>query len=148
MTNAASNSFAMVIEPRGRAVLCVWAALPGAALAPFMFWQGLAAGLAFCALWAALDFCIWARACSFVAAVEPGMLEINVGIVFRTCRVVRQSGVSSALLIHTPLLRLAGASFLLVRTPGGAVFLPAVGQGQAERLYRLLLPPAEGGRLP
>ena len=129
-------------------MLCLWFALPGLLLAPFLFWQGVVPGLVFCAVWALLDFCVWARSCSFVADVEPGTLEIDVGIVFRSSRIIRQSGISSALLFRTPLLRLAQASFLLILTPCGAVVLPAVQQDQAERLYRLLLPPAKEGTTP
>jgi len=30
---------AVIIPPTGRAVLCVWAAVPGLFAAPFVFWQ-------------------------------------------------------------------------------------------------------------
>ena len=32
---------ALIIPPKGRAVLCVWAAVPGVFCAPFVFWQSL-----------------------------------------------------------------------------------------------------------
>ena len=51
---------AVIIPPSGRAVLCVWAAVPGLFAAPFVFWQSLAAGAGFCLLWAALLYCLWA----------------------------------------------------------------------------------------
>ena len=38
---------ALIIPPKGRAVLCVWAAVPGVFCAPFVFWQSLFAGLYF-----------------------------------------------------------------------------------------------------
>ena len=45
---------ALVLPPRARRVLCVWAAVPGLVCAPFAFWQSVWAGAAFCAVWAAL----------------------------------------------------------------------------------------------
>ena len=30
---------ALILPPRARAVLCVWAAVPGLLCAPFVFWQ-------------------------------------------------------------------------------------------------------------
>ena len=38
---------ALIIPPKGRAVLCVWAAVPGVFCAPFVFWQSLFAGCIF-----------------------------------------------------------------------------------------------------
>lgn len=43
---------ALVIPPRGRAVLCVWAGVPGLVCAPFVFWQSIAAG---CVFWRGVD---------------------------------------------------------------------------------------------
>ena len=45
---------ALILPPRARAVLCVWAAVPGLLCAPFVFWQSLIAGLCFCAVWGLL----------------------------------------------------------------------------------------------
>lgn len=45
---------ALILPPRARAVLCVWAAVPGLLCAPFVFWQSLFAGLCFCGLWCLL----------------------------------------------------------------------------------------------
>ena len=39
---------ALVLPPRARWVLCVWAAVPGLVCAPFAFWQSLWAGAVFC----------------------------------------------------------------------------------------------------
>ena len=67
---------ALVIPPRGRAVLCVWAGVPGLVCAPFVFWQSIAAGCIFCALWAGLVFAVWARACSFAALLTARDLAV------------------------------------------------------------------------
>lgn len=133
---------AVIIEPRGRAVLCLWAALPGLVAAPFLFWQGIVPGLLFCALWAALDFCIWARACSFVAAVTPQTLTVQAGIAFCTSYTLPRQGITAVLRLDSLLLRLAGASVLAVFTPGLFVLLPAIPKEQAKALCAALLPTA------
>lgn len=142
MTRADALPSAVIIEPRGRAVLCLWAAVPGLIAAPFLFWQGLLPGLLFCALWAALVFCVWARACSFVAAVTPQVLHVQAGIAFYTSHTLPRGGITSVLRIDTPLLRLAGASLLVVSSPGLRALLPAIPRPQAQALCAALLPAA------
>ena len=39
MTERELRRTAVIIPPKGRAVLCVWAAVPGLLAAPFVFWQ-------------------------------------------------------------------------------------------------------------
>ncbi len=138
---------AVIIQPQGRAVLCLWAVIPGLIAAPFLFWQGLLWGLAFCALWAALVFCVWARACSFVAAVTPQVLLVQSGIAFYVSRTLPRAGITSVLRIDSPLLRLAGASVLVVFSPGLCTILPAIPRPQAQALCAALLPKTglEGG---
>lgn len=63
MTEQELRRTAVIIPPTGRAVLCVWAAVPGLFAAPFVFWQSVAAGAGFCLLWGFLVYCLWARAC-------------------------------------------------------------------------------------
>lgn len=69
MTEQELRRTAVIIPPTGRAVLCVWAAVPGLFAAPFVFWQSVAAGAGFCLLWGFLVYCLWARACSFAAVL-------------------------------------------------------------------------------
>ena len=69
MTEQELRRTAVIIPPTGRAVLCVWAAVPGLFAAPFVFWQSIAAGAGFCLLWGFLVYCLWARACSFAAVL-------------------------------------------------------------------------------
>ena len=71
---------ALILPPRARAVLCVWAAVPGLLCAPFVFWQSLFAGLCFCAVWGLLVLALRLRACSFVAALSPRSLTVQAGI--------------------------------------------------------------------
>ena len=65
---------ALVLPPRARRVLCVWAAVPGLVCAPFAFWQSLWAGAVFCVVWAALVALVRARCCS------PGLQLVLPGI--------------------------------------------------------------------
>lgn len=65
---------ALIIPPKGRAVLCVWAAVPGVFCAPFVFWQSLFAGCIFCALWVCLVFAAWAEPAALPQCSPPGTL--------------------------------------------------------------------------
>lgn len=110
---------ALILPPRARAVLCVWAAIPGLLCAPFVFWQSLFAGLCFCAVWGLLVLALRLRACSFVAALSPRSLTVQAGIAFPVLRQIPRRAVTGVQLLRTPLLWLAGASVLLVHCPGG-----------------------------
>ena len=115
---------ALILPPRARAVLCVWAAIPGLLCAPFVFWQSLFAGLCFCAVWGLLVLALRLRACSFVAALSPRSLTVQAGIAFPVLRQIPRRAVTGVQLLRTPLLWLAGASVLLVHCPGGLLVLP------------------------
>lgn len=71
---------ALVLPPRARRVLCVWAAVPGLVCAPFAFWQSVWAGTVFCAVWAAMVALVRARCCSFVAALTADSVTVQSGI--------------------------------------------------------------------
>ena len=82
MTERELRRTALIIPPRGRAVLCCWAAIPGLLAAPFVFWQSLPAGVVFCLLWAALVAVVYQRACSYAAALGAETLTVYSGIAF------------------------------------------------------------------
>ena len=128
----------LILPPRARDVLCLWAAVPGLLCAPFVFWQSVAAGVCFCAVWAALVLALRLRACSFVAALSPRSLTVQVGIAFPVLRQVPRRSVTGVQLLRTPLLWLAGASVLIVRSPGGLLVLPGVPSVQADALAAIL----------
>ena len=138
MTEQELRRTAIVIQPRGRAVLCVWAAMPGLLLAPFVFWQSLWAGGVFCAVWAALIFLLRARACSFAAVLGARTLTVYSGIALPLRQVLPRRAVTGVQQLRTPLLRLAGASVLLIAAPGARLLLPAVPAAQAGALAHAL----------
>lgn len=138
MTEHALRRTALVIPPRGRAVLCGWAAIPGLLTAPFVFWQSAAAGCGFCLVWAGLVFLLRARACSYAAVLGERTLTIYAGIAFPIRRVLPRRAVTSIQQLRSPLLRLAGASVLLISAPGARVVIPAVPADQAAALAHAL----------
>ena len=138
MTEQELRRTAIVIQPRGRAVLCVWAAVPGLLLAPFVFWQSVWAGGVFCAVWAARVFLVRARACSFAAVLGARTLTVYSGIALPLRQVLPRRAVTGVQQLRTPLLRLAGASVLLIAAPGARLLLPAVPAAQAGALAHAL----------
>ena len=138
MTEQELRRTAIVIQPRGRAVLCVWAAMPGLLLAPFVFWQSIWAGGVFCAVWAALVFLVRVRACSFAAVLGARTLTVYSGIALPLRQVLPRRAVTGVQQLRTPLLRLAGASVLLIAAPGARLLLPAVPAAQAGALAHAL----------
>lgn len=129
---------ALIIPPRGRAVLCVWAGVPGLVCAPFVFWQSIAAGCIFCALWAGLVFAVWARACSFTAVLTARNTAVRAGIAVPITRQLPRRAVTGVWMLRTPLLWLAGCSVLVVRCPGAQLILPGVPARQAQALAAAL----------
>ena len=129
---------ALVIPPRGRAVLCVWAGVPGLVCAPFVFWQSIAAGCIFCALWAGLVFAVWARACSFTAVLTARNTAVRAGIAVPITRQLPRRAVTGVWALRTPLLWMAGCSLLIVRSPGAQLILPGVPARQAQALAAAL----------
>ena len=128
MTEGELRRTALVIPPKGRAVLSIWAAAVGLFLAPFAFWQGIAAGVVFCLLWAGLVALLRARACSYAAVLGAQTLTIYVGIVFPVRRVVPRRAVTGIQ------QRRAGVTVLVISAPGARVLVPAVPAAQAAAL--------------
>lgn len=138
MTERELRRTALIIPPRGRVVLCCWAAIPGLLAAPFVFWQSLPAGMVFCLLWAALVAVVYQRACSYAAALGAETLTVYSGIVFPLRRAIRRRAVTGLFRLRTPLLRLAGVSVVVITAPGTQLILPAVPAEQAAALTHAL----------
>lgn len=130
---------ALILPPKARRVLCLWAAVPGVLCAPFAFWQSLAAGCVFCLLWAALVVVIWVRACSFVAALREQNITIQVGVAFPVLRQIPRRAVTGVQLLRTPLLWMSGCTVLIVRSPGLLLALPGIPVEQASALAAVLM---------
>lgn len=130
---------ALIIPPKGRAVLCIWASVPGVFCAPFVFWQGLLVGCVFCVLWAGFVFAVWARACSFAALLTAQNTAVRAGIAVPITRQLPRRAVTGVWALRTPLLWLAGCSVLVVRGPGVQLVLPGVDALQAQALAAVLL---------
>lgn len=118
MTERELRRTAVIIPPKGRAVLCVWAAVPG--------------------LLAVLVFLARCRACSFAAVLGARTLTVYSGIVLPVRQVFPRRAVTGVQQLRTPLLRLAGASVLIISAPGSRMLLPAVPAAQAGALAHAL----------
>lgn len=129
---------ALVLPPRARRVLCVWA-VPGLVCAPFAFWQSVWAGAVFCAVWAALVALVRARCCSFVAALTADSVTVQSGIAIPVLRRIPRRAVTGVQLLRTPLLWAAGCTVLLVRSPGLQLVLPGIPAAQATALAAVLM---------
>lgn len=138
MTEQELRRTAIIIPPRGRAVLCVWAAIPGLFAAPFAFWQSFFAGGLFCLLWAAVIFLLRVRACSFAAVLDSRTVTVYSGIALPVRQVLPRRAVIGVQQLRTPLLRLAGVSVLVLSAPGARVILPAIPAAQAGALAHAL----------
>ena len=134
MTERELRQTALVIPPKGRAVLCTWAAAVGLFLAPFAFWQGVSSGVVFCLLWAVFTALLRARACSYAAVLGEHTLTIYAGIAFPVRRVVPRRAVTGIQQLRSPLLWLAGVTVLVISAPGARVLVPAVPAAQAAAL--------------
>ena len=114
---------ALVLPPRARRVLCVWAAVPGLVCAPFAFWQSVWAGAVFCVIWAALVALVLARCCSFVAALTADSITVQAGVAVPVLRRIPRRAVT----------------VLLVRSPGLQLVLPGIPAAQATALAAVLM---------
>ena len=112
MTEQELRRTAVIIPPSGRAVLCVWAAVPGLFAAPFVFWQSLAAG---------------ARTVTVYSGAAVPLRQV-----------LPRRAVTSVRLLRTPLMRLGGVSLLIVAAPGAKLILPAIPAQQAGLLAHIL----------
>ena len=129
----------LILGRRSRAVLLAWAFVPGAAAAPFVFWQSRAAGALFCLAWAAVLAGVGGWAVSFAAALDAaGRLTVCCGILWPTERTLRPGAAVGTRLLATPLLRLARCRLVLIYTAGGTLVLPAVDVAGAQALCAAL----------
>lgn len=130
---------ALIIPPKGRAVLCVWAAVPGVFCAPFVFWQSLFAGCIFCALWACLVFAAWARACSFTAVLTARNTAVRAGIAVPITRQLPRRAVHHQHAAPGQPQKRRAQGPHASHGPGVQLFLPGVDALQAQALAAVLM---------
>jgi len=127
------------LDKKGVAVVCLWALVPGAAAAPFIFWQSIGAGLVFAALW--LGMCLgWlpARCESFEGSVTLGEVQMSSGLLFKTSRRIPTRWVSASARFSTPLLRRCRCCVLVLSTSGTLAVLPGISDADADSLLSYL----------
>lgn len=138
MTERELRRTAVIIPPKGRAVLCVWCTVPGLLAAPFAFWQSILAGVLFCLLWCGLLGLVYIRTCSFAAVLGANTLIVYAGVFLPVQKSIPRRAVTGVYQFRSPLLRMANASILLISTPGSRLLLPAVPAEDAGLLAHLL----------
>ena len=127
------------LDKKGVAVVCLWALAPGAAAAPFIFWQSTGAGLVVAAFW--LGLCLgWlpARCASCEGSVTLGEVRLSCGLLFKTSRRLPTRWVSASARFSTPLLRLCRCCVLVLSTSGALVVLPGISDADADGLLSYL----------
>lgn len=139
MTHQQLLRTALVIPRRGRALVCLWCAVPGAAAAPFAFYRSAAAGVCFSLAWGVLVGLVWLRCLSFAAALTPAGLTVYSGVFWPVRRTIRRQAVTSVVCLSTPLARRAGLRLVSVRSPGMRLLLPALEADAAQALTQVLL---------
>lgn len=131
------------IDPAGARVLGLWLFVPGAAAAPFLFWQTFWGGAAFLVAWSLAS--LWLaplRAGSLRGSVSLGEVRLSQGILFKSSYRVPTRFVTGISRFRTPLLRACRCSLLLIYTSGAVLLLPGVADETADRLTEAL----QGGR--
>ena len=127
------------LEPAACRVIGLWALLPGAVAAPFLFWQGFAPGAFFAAVWLILSLVlIPARAASLRGMLSRGELQVTTGILFKVHRRLPARFVTGFTRIGTPLLRSCGCCLLILYSSGVVIFLPGLSNGTADGLLAAL----------
>lgn len=127
------------IDPAGSKVLGLWLFVPGAAAAPFLFWQTFWGGAAFLVSWSLLS--LWLaplRACTLEGSVSLGEVRLAQGILFKTSHRVPTRFVTGVSRLRTPLLRACRCSLLLLYTSGAVLLLPGVADETADQLVETL----------
>lgn len=132
------------IDSAGAKVLGLWLFLPGAVIAPFIFWQSFWGGAVFLVAWSLLS--LWLaplRAHSLEGSVSLGEVRLSQGILFKSSYRVPTRFVTGTSRYETLLMRACHCCLLLVYTSGTVLVLPGIRSDTADQLVAAL----QGGRV-
>ena len=131
---------ALIIPPKGRAVLCVWAAVPGVFCAPFCVLAEPVCRVYFlCPVGVPCVRRVGQEPAAFTAVLTARNTAVRAGIAVPITRQLPRRAVTGVWTLRTPLLWLAGCSVLVVHGPGVQLFLPGVDALQAQALAAVLM---------
>ncbi len=127
------------LDPAACRVVGLWLFLPGAAVAPFLFWQSFVAGAVFLAVCAILSlWLIPAHARSLEGSVSLGEVRVTRGILFKFTRRIPTRFITGSCRLGTPLLRSCRCSLVILYTSGTLLILPGLADSDADQLLSLL----------
>lgn len=128
-----------VPDPTACRVVGLWAFLPGALLAPFLFWQSFTGGSVFLIVWIIFSLILVPlHIHSIRVELYPDRIEIRQGILFKFTRQASTRFITGFSRMGTPLLRLCGSCMVILHTSGTALMLPALSNTSADRLLNQL----------
>lgn len=123
----------------GIKITALWVLLPGILLTPFLLWQSLWLGIAFCVIWALLSLIlIPLRLHSFEGSISLGELRVQHGLLFKLNHRIPTRFITGVTRVQTPLLRLVNCSFLIIYTSGTFIFLPGIENEVAEQITHVV----------
>ena len=126
-------------DPTACRVVGLWAFLPGALLAPFLFWQSFVGGTVFLIAWMVFSlYLLPLHIRSIRIELYPDRIEIRKGILFKFARQASTRFITGFSRMGTPLLRLCGSCAVILHTSGTALFLPAISDQNADQLLDML----------
>lgn len=115
------------LSPAGIKAVALWLFLPGAVVAPFLFWQNFVIGAVFLVAWLLLSLVglpIHLR--SLEGSITTGEVRLRQGVLFKRFVRLPTRCITGTSLVQTPLLRLCGCCLLIVYTSGTVMILPGV----------------------
>jgi len=127
------------LDPAACRVIGLWLFIPGAVMAPFLFWQSTFAGLFFVIPWSIIS--LWLvplHARSLEGSISLGEVRIRRGILFKCSRRIPTRFVTGSCRLGTPLLRSLHCSVLVLYTSGTFLLLPGLADSDADQLLSLL----------
>ena len=131
---------ALVLPPRARRVLCVWAAVPGLVCAPFAFWQSVWAGAVFLRCMGGAGGACPGALLQLCRRPDDRQRHGTVRGWLSLCCTASRAGRSPGCSCCAPhCCGRQGCTVLLVRSPGLQLVLPGIPAAQATALAAVLM---------